>query len=475
MNISRICPQITKLDRSTDPSRAFAALSARPWPFWLDSALPDDERARWSFVGCDPFLTFTVRDGRCVIRLGRRSATVAANPFELLRSLLAQYQIERFDTDIPLVGGAVGYLGYEMARHLEKLPDPPPDDVHLPDAMFGFYDVILAFDHVSNSAWLVSTGLPETDEPARCTRAGVRADQLRSLLAASDEPDHHSVDLTSGTCSADMSPDEYRDAVQAIRQSIIAGDVYEVNLSQRFTLRTDLTPIQLHHRLRRINPAPFAACLDYGDFGIVSSSPERFLCKRRARLESRPIKGTRPRGETPDNDARLARELLTSEKDRAENVMIVDLVRNDLGRVCSYGSVTVAGLAELETFPSVHHLTSTITGRLRDDCDAVDALTAAFPGGSITGAPKVSAMESISRHETCRRGVYTGSIGYLGFDGDFDFNIAIRTITLRDGRAAVHTGGAIVFDSDPQQEYEETLVKANSMLRAVQRSGQQVT
>jgi len=267
---------------------------------------------------------------------------------------------------------------------------------------------------------------------------------------------------------------EYVAAVEKGRQYIIAGDIFEVNLSQRFEAELAITPYELYRRLRQINPAPFACYLDFDEVSVVSASPERFLCLRGDRVETRPVKGTRRRGKSPEEDEILASELLNSPKDRAENIMIVDLERNDLGRVCRFGTVKVTELAILEVFPTVFHLTSTVVGRLREDMDGIGLLQATFPGGSITGAPKVRAMEIIDELEPTKRSVYTGSIGYLSFNGDLDLNIAIRTFLVKEKKAYFQVGGAVVYDSDPEAEYQETLDKARALFDALNMTAIQV-
>ncbi len=259
--------------------------------------------------------------------------------------------------------------------------------------------------------------------------------------------------------------------MEKARQYIIDGDIFEVNLSQRFETELDITPYELYQRLRRINPAPFASYLDFDEVKVVGTSPERFLRVCGDRVETRPIKGTRPRGKTPEEDQKLASELVKSVKDRAENMMIVDLERNDLGRVCCFGTVRVTELAILEVYPTVFHLTSTVVGRLRDGKNSIDLLKATFPGGSITGAPKVRAMEIIDELEPTRRSIYTGCIGYLGFNGDMDLNIVIRTLMVKGGRAYFQVGGAVVYDSDPESEYQETLDKAKALIKALNNAG----
>lgn len=503
-------PHIREIDFHLTAERAFDALRESKMPFWLDSAMRHGSYGRWSYVGCDPFLTFLVQSNRVVVRGERNLDCPAERPFEMLRELLASYRIDRVVCPIPFTGGAVGFLGYDMGKYLETLPLRALDDLHLPDCVFGFYDVIVAFDHQEEKSWVVSTGFPETGRSQRENRAKERLGDMLSLLREAarrtgtyathedrEAARRKSVrqvssaggglapDGTSGVSSiegglapdgtsngpqaptANFTPDQYLAAVERVRRYIIAGDVFEVNLSQRFSIPVAESPVDLYRRLRKINPAPFACYLGYDDFAIVSSSPERFLAKRGSLLESRPIKGTRKRGGTADEDRLLEHELLSSVKDCAENIMIVDLVRNDLGRVCDYGSVRVTGLAELERFPSVLHLTSTVQGRLRESHDLIDAIGAMFPGGSITGAPKIRSIEIIDELEPTRRGVYTGAIGWLGFNGDCDLNIAIRTMVVKDGVAHYQAGGAIVYDSNPENEYLETLHKARALTEAL--------
>jgi para-aminobenzoate synthetase component 1 len=269
------------------------------------------------------------------------------------------------------------------------------------------------------------------------------------------------------TLKGGFTHQEYVDAVEKARQYIIAGDIFEVNISQRFEAELSITPYELYKRLRQINPAPFACYLGFDEVTVVSASPERFIRTRGDWIETRPVKGTRPRGKTPEEDEALANELLSSAKDRAENIMIVDLERNDLGRVCSYGSVKVTELTILEVFPTVFHLTSTVEGRLREGKNCIDLLKATFPGGSITGAPKVRAMEIIDELEPTKRSIYTGNIGYLSFNGDIDLNIAIRTFLVKGSKAYFQVGGAVVYDSNPEAEYQETLDKGKALVAAL--------
>jgi para-aminobenzoate synthetase component 1 len=369
---------------------------------------------------------------------------------------------------VPFAGGAVGYLSYDLCHFIEKLPHKAVDDLNLPECYLCFYDAVAAFDLQENKTYLVSTGFPELEEGKRLRRAEARLSELRNSILLSPPPKsfEESSSRKGITLRANFSHEGYLAAVARAREYIGAGDIFEVNLSQRFETELDIHPYELYRRLRRINPAPFASYLNFAGVNIVGASPERFLKVRGDFVETRPIKGTKHRGRTPEEDRDMAAALLASKKDRAENIMIVDLERNDLGRVCRYGTVRVTELAILETYPTVFHLTSTVVGQLRENKNRIDLLKASFPGGSITGAPKVRTMEIIDELEPTCRSVYTGSIGYLGFSGDMDLNIVIRTIVVKDGRAYFQVGGAIVYDSEPEAEYIETLDKGRALMQA---------
>ncbi|MEQ1890786.1 MAG: aminodeoxychorismate synthase component I, partial [Alphaproteobacteria bacterium] len=363
----------------------------------------------------------------------------------------------------PFQGGAAGYLGYEMGRYLENVPVPGADDMHLPDMAMGFYDQIIAFDGLDRRAWIIAQDAGAAGAPERLARlrAGIIAARALPLPPAQDRPD-------AGKWTVNFSRKAYERAVERVIEYILAGDIFQANIAQRFAveLGRDFNRFEFYRRLRDVNPAPYAVFLELGEFAIASSSPERFLKIGNGKVEARPIKGTRPRGATPELDRALAQELSASEKDRAENVMIVDLLRNDLSRVCMDGSIKAPSLCELESFASVHHLVSLVTGVLRAGIGPVDVLRAAFPGGSITGAPKIRAMEVISELEPHIRGPYCGSLGYIGFDGSMDMNIAIRTIAMNARQAVFHAGGGIVADSVAAGEYAESLDKARALFTA---------
>ena len=383
------------------------------------------------------------------------------------------YKIGSFSSPIPFCGGAVGYLSYDLCHFIEHLPSSAIDDLKLPESYFAFYDTILAFDNLDGKTYIVSTGFPELSETQRQVRARARLEQIKKRLSSPTTcaPD---IDPTSikekakAVLKSNFTRDGYIEAVDKVREYIAAGDVFQVNISQRFVTDLTVPPFELYRRLRQVNPAPFGSYLNFDAVTIVSASPERFLRVDGDYVETRPIKGTRPRGKNSIDDAALAEELIHSSKDRAENVMIVDLERNDLGRVCQYGTVKVTELAMLESFPTVFHLTSTIVGKLQPGKTRFDLLKATFPGGSITGAPKVRAMEIIDELEPTRRSVYTGAIGYLGFNDSIDLNIVIRTFLIKNGKAYFQVGGGIIYDSDPEAEYQETMDKAKALIEALQ-------
>jgi para-aminobenzoate synthetase component 1 len=361
------------------------------------------------------------------------------------------------------------------------LPRPRFDEFETPDLAVGFYDWVIAFDHVRRRSWIVSTGFPEIEPPRRRRRAIDRLQAVKQRLTAAHVPTPagppHPRDFTSPSTLhplpglpnviSNFDRDGYLIAARRAIEYVHAGDCFQVNLSQRLLHQATLSPLELYGRLRERNPAPFAGYFDLGDFVVASASPERFLRVEDGLVETRPIKGTRPRGATPEEDRRRRQELRQSAKDRAENVMIIDLLRNDLGRVCSYGSVRVSEVCRLESYRTVHHLVSAVVGRLRPGLGPTDLLRAAFPGGSVTGAPKVRAMEIIAELEPTARGPYCGSLGYIGFDGTMDTNILIRTFTIGRGWVQFPVGGGIVADSTPEAEYEETLHKAEGLLRAL--------
>ena len=460
----------------------FELIKDNPYSFFLDSGMDPQRLGRYSFLGSEPFLVMSSRGSEITLVRGREHEVQHGNPFDAIGKLLEIYKLDHCPAPVPFLGGAVGYFSYDLCHFIERLPSTAIDDLKLPESYFAFYDVIMAFDHLEGKAYLVATGFPETGEGQRLRRARMRLEGMKAWLYAASPSQEASLPrkerLGEGEfqpiqenrrvlLKSNFTPEEYTKAVNRVREYIAAGDVFQVNLSQRFEADLEIPPYELYKRLRTVNPAPFASYLNFPGVAIVSASPERFLKVQGDLVETRPIKGTRPRGRDPVEDQRLAQELTHSSKDRAENVMIVDLERNDLGRVCLYGTVKVTELAILETFPTVFHLTSTIVGRLRRGKSNIDLLKATFPGGSITGAPKVRAMEIIDELEPTKRSVYTGSIGYLSFNEDMDINIVIRTFLIKEGKSYFQVGGGIIYDSDSEAEYVETLDKAKALIQAL--------
>ncbi|MFQ5996673.1 MAG: aminodeoxychorismate synthase component I [Dehalococcoidales bacterium] len=468
-------PLIEEIHTPLSAPQCFELFRERPFRFFLDSGMDPAKLGRYSFIGSDPFLVLSSRGEEISLIRNGVEENRRGNPFDIVGELLAAYSLDQSPAGIPFSGGAVGYFSYDLCHFIERLPATAVDDLHLPECYLAFYDAVIVFDHLAGRVYLVSTGFPELEETKRKRRAAEKLKEMKNQMlnkpSGIEEPPLAFVD-EGMVLKSNFSHEEYLGAVAAAREYICAGDIFQVNLSQRFETDLNIPPSELYQRLRQINPAPFASYLDFDEVTVLGASPERFLKVQGDRVETRPIKGTRPRGKSAAEDKALAQELLSSVKDRAENIMIVDLERNDIGRVCRYGTVKVTELAILETYPTVFHLTSTVEGRLRPDKNRIDLLKAAFPGGSITGAPKVRAMEIIDELEPTRRSVYTGSIGYLGFSGEMDLNIVIRTFLVKGGRAYFQVGGGIVYDSEPEAEYEETLDKARALIQALKLSSQ---
>jgi para-aminobenzoate synthetase component 1 len=487
-------PLIEEVFTPLTASELFELIKDRPYSFFLDSGMDPQRLGRYSFLGSEPFLVMSSRGSEITLIRGQEHEVQHGSPFDIIGKLLEAYKLDHCPAPVPFLGGAIGYFSYDLCHFTERLPSTAIDDLKLPECYFAFYDTVVAFDHLEKKTCLVATGFPEMEEGQRLRRARMRLEEMKdwlcsnhSVIAVSHGPEQSEGEVRQSrvrdsfvgaavgndpgskeiTLKSNFTPEEYKKAVNRVREYIAAGDVFQVNLSQRFETDLKVPPYELYRRLRTVNPAPFASYLNFRDVAIVSASPERFLKVQSDLVETRPIKGTRPRGRDSVEDERLAHELIHSAKDHAENLMIVDLERNDLGRVCRYGTVKVTELAILETFPTVFHLTSTVTGKLRRGKSNIDLLKATFPGGSITGAPKVRAMEIIDELEPTKRSVYTGSIGYLGFNEDMDINIVIRTFLIKEGKAYFQVGGGIIYDSDPEAEYMETLDKARALIRAL--------
>lgn len=421
-------------------------LADRSGLVFLDSAMPHPHLGRYSFVAADPVAT--------------------TSSLTELRQAMASLPLQHVDELPPFQGGAAGYLSYETARFLEpRLAERIPP-ANIPPVEFRIYDRVVAFDHLYERAFAISTGYPEQREGPRLTLASQRLGELLQQLgvAPAARPGHRTI----RGWQSNLSRTDYEAAIRRTVDYILDGDIFQANITQRFSapIPPGFDPLLFYETLRARNAAPFAAYLDFGDVVIASSSPERLVHFDGMTAEARPIKGTRRREADPAKDAAEQQALRSSQKDRAENVMIVDLLRNDLSRVCDPGSIEVPVLCGLESYASVHHLTSVVTGRLASEYSPIDLIGALFPGGSITGAPKLRAMEIIAELERSPRNAYCGSLGYLSFSGRMDLNICIRTALFHQGVATVETGGGITRRSDPAAEYEESLIKVAPILEA---------
>ncbi|WP_371368494.1 Aminodeoxychorismate synthase component 1 [Sporomusa rhizae] len=460
-------PIIREVSVTLTPAEIFAVFSEETYSVYLDSGKDFDGMGRYSFIARDPFLVFSSKGRTVYIKDKQKIRTFESDPFYELQQLLRIYKTPKMPDLPPLTGGIIGYFGYDMGYLLETIPAVSIDDLENPDCVFGFYDTVLIFDHYTNKIYISSNGFPEKDFISQQRRAEARIDELTSLITKAQPLSEPKPQIPDGEYQSNFTHKGHCDMVQKGIDYIAAGDIFQVNLTQRFNAKVTVPPYELYRYLRHINPAPFAAFLNFGEVIVASASPERYLLVTDEMVETRPIKGTRPRGKDPESDRKLREDLITSEKDRAELVMIIDLERNDLGRVCEFGSVRVPDLIRLEEYATVFHLVSTVVGKLREGKDVIDLVTASFPGGSITGAPKVRAMEIIDELEKVRRSIYTGSIGYIDFNGDADLNIVIRTFVIKGDRAYYQVGGGIVADSVPELEYEESLDKARALMRAL--------
>jgi len=449
---------LSEMPYRSDSASWFELLADRPWSVFLDSGRPRTEAGRYDILAADPYLTLVTRGGMTEIRSGDAVRLSPEDPFVLLRRHLGKPEANR--SGLPFCGGAMGWFAYDLGRRIERLPEQSADAEQIPEMAIGLYDWALVADHEEGRAWLVGAGR----DPA----TGERWDALESLFRAQPSAAPRSPFQVACPPRSNMTRETYGRAFRRIKSYIREGDCYQVNLAQRFSAPVQGDAWAGYQELRQLNPAPFSAFLSTPFAKVLSSSPERFLQLRDGWVETRPIKGTRPRGTNPEADSVLARDLADSLKDRAENLMIVDLLRNDLGRVCRPGSIRVPKLFAVESYATVHHLVSTVTGQLAAGEDASSLLRACFPGGSITGAPKIRAMEIIEELEPQRRSVYCGAIGYLGFDGAMDTNIAIRTLVHNAGTVRFWAGGGIVHDSVEEAEYRETYDKAAALLRLLE-------
>lgn len=511
--VPEILPEVREISPAPDPWDAFLRLAHLPRALFLDGAVGPEGKGRFSYVTASPFELVETRGATTWVsrpatadlaeRRLRRVLSTGEDPFEVLGRRLRAHAARRIPDLPPFQGGAAGLFGFGLGRRLERIPPPRSDEFQAPDLACGLNDWVLAFDHDRGTCHLLSReprgrgdaadGVGWREPSGRPARAKARAEEVCRLLERrldrSSGPPHPFEECREDALSlaelgssrpvlhtdgpvlegllSDRSREEYLHAVERIIEYIRAGDVFQVNLSHRLLFPLRRAPLEIYEALRRRNPAPFGGFASWGRHVVLSASPEHFLALEGKRVVTRPIKGTRPRGKSPEEDDGLRRSLLESPKDRSENVMIVDLLRNDLSRVARPWSVRAPRLFDVETHPTVHHLVSEVTAELQDDASAVDLLRATFPGGSVTGAPKVRAQEIIAELEPHARGFYCGSLGWIGFDGDLGLNLLIRTMTLSRGWIQLPVGGGVVASSDPEAEYEETMDKAEGPLLAL--------
>ena len=467
------------------PCRVFGRLRSRK-SFLFESVKGSEQTARYSFIGIDPYLTFKVKDGIIEIEFEGKKTISSRRPLSRLRELIQGYRQMPVAGLPPFQGGAAGMLTYNFVDYLEDIPQESIDDLDLPDAHFFMIDRLISFDHKSRKSWIIVC--PGAKESA-LGYSDIAADREECMKAAEAALEEIACRIAkNGSCEEietsgpgkglpaieivqDWGKGQYMEMVKKAKEYIAAGDIFQANLSLRISAEIgDRDPWRIYGILRRINPSPFSSFVDFGDYQIVSSSPERLVRVIDGVIDTRPIAGTRPRGGNPGEDDRMREELLLNEKERAEHIMLIDLERNDIGRVSDYGSVEVDELMVTEDYSHVMHIVSNVKGKLASGKDCFDVIKATFPGGTITGVPKVRCMEIIDEIEPVRRGPYTGSIGYVGFSGAMDLNIIIRTFLIKDGRAYIQAGAGIVADSDPEREYFESLKKAEALMKTLEES-----
>ncbi|MDQ7836954.1 MAG: aminodeoxychorismate synthase component I [Thermodesulfobacteriota bacterium] len=455
----------------------FAPLSSDANAFLLLSGGRGD-CSRYSFLACDPFLVVRAWGKRIEINNRHTAIELVGNPFDILQEILDGLDMSSVDIQLPFYAGALGYFGYDLRYHLEKLPDVAENDLSLPDLYLIFPSIILVHDRIEQNYRLVTIEHQLHGEESE--KGHQKIEKLRTKIrTASPNPPIPLFpkwgqggilkgawkDIQIKQFTSNFTHDDYVSAIKRVREYIRQGDIYQVNLSQRFTFEFDGPPYSFFRALFADNPAPFYAYLNCGDFCVLSTSPERFIRREGSYIETRPIKGTRPRGKDPAEDERMKKELIESPKEDAELSMIVDLLRNDLGKACLPGTVQVKEHKRVEAYQNVFHLVSTVTGMLRRGCTQTNVLRAVFPGGSITGCPKIRAMEIIEELEPVKRGIYTGSIGYVSLHDTMNLSIAIRTAVYKDRRIYLSVGGGIVYHSDPETEYQETLHKGETFFK----------
>ncbi|WP_059052521.1 anthranilate synthase component I [Paenibacillus senegalimassiliensis] len=465
------------------PIRIFRRIAQRERAFLLESVEGGSQWARYSFIGTDPFLLISAKKGEVTIeREGVKERLRSDKPLDELKAILRGYRSPKLPEMPPFTGGAIGFFGYDLLQYYEKLPSHPVDDLNLQDMQFMFCDQIIVFDHVKQRILLISNvhvkpGARDEEIRQAYELAERKLDEAADLLqeegageSFNRRPVPSITDL--GDIRSNLTKEQFIANVETAKDYIRAGDIFQVVLSQRFHIETEVDPLHVYRVLRTMNPSPYMYYLKLDEEIIVGTSPEALVKVENGRVETRPIAGTRPRGDTEESDLALEAELLQDEKERAEHLMLVDLGRNDLGRVSDFGSVKCESYMEVERYSHVMHLVSKVSGQLREDKDFFDAFLSCLPAGTVSGAPKLRAMEIIAELEREARGTYAGAIGYLGFSGNMDSCITIRTIVFKGGKAYVQAGGGIVWDSIPENEYQESVNKAKALLTAIRTAEQ---
>lgn len=459
------------------PIRIFQRYAQRECAFLLESVEGGSQWARYSFIGTDPFMMISGKKGEIVLEQGGQKQLMKGKPVEELKALLRSYRSPKLDDLPPFTGGAIGFFGYDLLQYYEKLPAHQVDDLGMDDIRFMFCDTVIVFDHVKQQILLVGNvhvKEGDNDEAIRKTYDEVdrRLEEIAGQLQEQGPRENVNgrsipVDIDLGEIKSNMTKEQYMANVRQAQEYIRAGDIFQVVLSQRFHIETEVSPLHVYRVLRTLNPSPYMYYLKMHEEIIVGTSPEALVKVDGNKVGTRPIAGTRPRGADEAEDSRLAAELLADEKERAEHLMLVDLGRNDLGRVSAFGTVKCDSFMEIEKYSHVMHMVSNVSGTLRDDKDFFDAFLSCLPAGTVSGAPKLRAMEIIAEMEREARGAYAGAIGYLGFNANMDSCITIRTIIFRKGKAYVQAGAGIVWDSVPEKEYEETVNKAKALLKSI--------
>jgi anthranilate synthase component 1 len=456
------------------PVSAFLAISrGEENAFLLESVERGEQIGRYTFLGARPYMQLHARGGEITIARGKKSETQQGNVFQVAKRLLGEHRPAAIPGLPPFTGGAVGFFAYDVVRHLENIGESTKDDLQLPDCRLMFFNRLLAFDHLHHQIHIIATADVSTETPLKAYDSAVRdiaalEKKLASGLRPGEWRSGHPARRRPLKISSITPRKKFEDSVRASKEYITAGDIFQVVLSQRLDFTPDVPPFDIYRALRAVNPSPYMYFLRMGDLQVLGSSPEMLVRVTGRKLEYRPIAGTHPRGEDDAEDRRLEEKMLTDEKERAEHVMLVDLGRNDLGRVSEYGSVKVKDLMYVERYSHVMHIVSALEGKLRPQLHALDAFAACFPAGTLSGAPKVRAMQIIEELEPTRRGIYGGSVLYADFAGNLDSCIAIRTMFMKGKKAYLQAGAGIVADSDPATEYQESMNKAQAVLRAVE-------